>query len=58
MKSLDGTVLNNSVIIAGESTVIEDGQYSKGYEMQDTIPKFSDNSEENSYYILNGWEIP
>ena len=51
VKSLDGTVLNNSVIIEGASTVIEDGQYSKGYEMQNVIPKFSDNSEENSYYI-------
>ena len=50
VKSLDGTVLNNSVIIVGESAVIEDGQYSKDYEMQDAIPKFSDNIEENSYY--------
>ena len=51
VKSLDGTVLNNSVIIGGASTVIEDGQYSKGYELKEAIPKFSDNSEENSYYI-------
>ena len=50
VKSLEGTVLNNSVVIVGESAVIEDGQYSKGYEMQDAIPKFSDNIEENSYY--------
>ena len=51
VKSLDGTLLNNSVVIVGKSAVIEDGQYSKGYEMQNVIPKFSDNSEENSYYI-------
>ena len=51
VKSLDGTLLNNSVVIVGKSAVIEDGQYSKGYEMQSNIPKFSDNSEENSYYL-------
>ena len=50
MKSLDGNILNYSVITTNKSAVIEDGQYSKDYEMQGNIPKFSDNSEENSYY--------
>ena len=51
VKSLDGNILNYSAITASKSTVIEDGQYIKTVEDSIELPKFSDNSEENSYYL-------
>ena len=60
MKSLDGNILNYSAITMSKSAVIEDGQYSKIVEVPSSkLPKFSDNSEENSYYsqLFLEWSI-